>query len=365
MICKGFRTTATSAALTLAGIPPLYHRATQEAATTRILQLRQDATFNGHTFSPTSYEHLRHHSRQHPGDKGKGVIISIPKAPSSNITSAHPVYYTDGSKQDAGVGSAFLLTHHNEVITSWKGHLQPHNSIFQAEALAILKAIAHAARFNYRSPIICTDSQSTLHAIKNHRHTSPIIKDIQSLLQQHRSNPARLIWVKAHVGLAGNEAADALANEAATNHEAIEVNLPAPSSYLKSQLTRATITAWQRDWDSCDTGRRAHIFLPKVSTSRLCSIPPLTRFITGHGPFPTYYHRHGISTTDICICGQEGNPNHYLFACPLTSAMHLPEPTTDLDAFLRFTVKNRAVVNKICQMVNYLATQGQDVCHPT
>ncbi|XP_035230973.1 uncharacterized protein LOC118202873, partial [Stegodyphus dumicola] len=195
MICKGFRTTATSAALTLAGIPPLYHRATQEAATTRILQLRQDATFNGHTFSPTSYEHLRHHSRQHPGDKGKGVIISIPKAPSSNITSAHPVYYTDGSKQDAGVGSAFLLTHHNEVITSWKGHLQPHNSIFQAEALAILKAIAHAARFNYRSPIICTDSQSTLHAIKNHRHTSPIIKDIQSLLQQHRFQPS-----KTHMG---------------------------------------------------------------------------------------------------------------------------------------------------------------------
>ncbi|XP_035211129.1 uncharacterized protein LOC118185393 [Stegodyphus dumicola] len=280
MICKGFRTTATYAALTLSGIPPLYHRATQEAATTRILQLRQDATFNGHTFSPTSYEHLRHHSRQHPGDKGKGVIISIPKAPSSNITSAHPVYYTDGYKQDAGVGSAFLLTHHNEVITSWKGHLQPHNSIFQAEALAILKAIAQAARFNYRSPIICTDSQSTLHAIKKS----------QTYITNHQRHSkstaaASLQPSKTHMG--GNEA-----NEAATKHEAIEVNLPAPSSYLKSQLTRATITAWQRDWDSCDTGRRAHIFLPKVSTSRLCSIPPLTRFITGHGPFPTYYHRH-------------------------------------------------------------------------
>ena len=66
---------------------------------------------------------------------------------------------------------------------------------------------------------IYTDSQTTLDSIKNTRiHTSLIDKiRLQSRKLEQGDWNVRFCWVKAHVGTLGNELADRLAKETATN----------------------------------------------------------------------------------------------------------------------------------------------------
>ncbi|XP_035221710.1 uncharacterized protein LOC118194644 [Stegodyphus dumicola] len=366
MMCKGFRTTATSAAIILAGIPPLYLRAEQEATITRVLQLRKDATFHDTTHSPTLYENPRPTQRPHPGIQGRNFRITIDNTSNSSIPNATYVYYTDGSKIEDGVGSAYICYHQNDEHTSWKAALRHFNSVFQqAEALAILNATNDILSNGYHQACICTDSQSSLLAIQNLSHTSPIISEIQKLLSVNHQQRIHLTWVKAHAGLVGNEAADTLAKEAAAiSSEVQQIRIRAPPSHLKRLLKEDLLKIWQEEWNACDTGRRTYNLLPKVSLSRLIAIPQLTRFITGHGPYPAYYYRHNISTTDACVCGanQLGSPDHYIYSCPLTADNHIKHPTPPTDAFQRFIIKNKPAINKICKVIDQLAAMGQDIC---
>ncbi|XP_035220859.1 uncharacterized protein LOC118193820 [Stegodyphus dumicola] len=256
MMCKGFRTTATSVAIILAGIPPLYLRAEQEATVTRVLQLRKDATFHDTTHSPTLYENPRPTQRPHPGIQGRNFRITIDNTSNSSIPNATYVYYTDGFKFEDGVGSAYICYHQNDEHTSWKAALRHFNSVFQAEVLAILNATNDILSNGYRQACICTDSQSSLLAIQNLSHTSPIISEIQKLLSVNHQQRIHLTWVKAHAGLDGNEAADTLAKEAATSSEVQQIRIRAPPSHLKRLLKEDLLKKWQEEWNACDTGRR-------------------------------------------------------------------------------------------------------------
>ncbi|XP_035211553.1 uncharacterized protein LOC118185755 [Stegodyphus dumicola] len=243
-----------------------------------------------------------------------------------------------------------------------KQHFGTFNSVFQAEALAILNATNDILSNGYHQACICTDSQSSLLAIQNLSHTSPIISEIQKLLSVNHQQRIHLTWVKAHAGLVGNEAADTLAKEAAISSDVQQIRIRAPPSHLKRLLKEYVLKIWQEEWNACDTGRRTYNLLPKVSLSRLIAIPQLTRFITGHGPYPAYYYRHNISTTDACVCGQLGSPDHYIYSCHSQQTTTLKHPTPPTDAFQRFIIKKQTAINKICKVIDQLAAMGQDIC---
>ncbi|GBM82047.1 hypothetical protein AVEN_56190-1 [Araneus ventricosus] len=86
--------------------------------------------------------------------------------------------------------------------------LKPHNSVFQAELIAIKEACNWDSQSN--QPIkIWTDSESSIHSISSLKTSSPLAQDIQSILLN--SPNIKLRCIKAHVGHAGNESADLLA----------------------------------------------------------------------------------------------------------------------------------------------------------
>ncbi|KFM63786.1 hypothetical protein X975_17870, partial [Stegodyphus mimosarum] len=76
---------------------------------------------------------------------------------------------------------------------------------------------------------------SVLQALKNRHHT-PTIIEIQQLLRHNQQTSFKLIWLKGHAGIEGNEMADQLANEAAINSDAQNVTAPIPTSHLKRIL---------------------------------------------------------------------------------------------------------------------------------
>jgi len=81
--------------------------------------------------------------------------------------------YTDGSKVTGA--TTFAVVDCNRKIIAG-GRLPSYNSIFTAEAFAILKACQFACK-NAGKSVICTDSLSSLSAKRNWNHNDPTTQD--------------------------------------------------------------------------------------------------------------------------------------------------------------------------------------------
>ncbi|GBM44375.1 hypothetical protein AVEN_147384-1 [Araneus ventricosus] len=211
--------------------------------------------------------------------------------------------YTDDSKIDDRTGCVFCVRETIISTSQWMAQLKPRNSVFQAELIAIKEVCTRDSQSN--QPIkIWTDSESSLHSISSLKTNGPLAQDIQSILLN--SPNIQLGWIKAHVGHAGNEAADLLGKKAAL--EGIPTQYAEPRSFLKKKLHAISTQLWQNEWD---TGRNVPLILPKVKTFPAPWQRPEIMFATGHGPFSTYFKRSGLRTTDCCGCGELGIPLNF------------------------------------------------------
>ncbi|GBM59274.1 hypothetical protein AVEN_66216-1 [Araneus ventricosus] len=134
----------------------------------------------------------------------------------------------------------------------------------------------------------------------------------------------RFGWVKAHICIKGNEIEDTLARKAKTDR--LLARLPFPKSYLKNQLLQLSLSRWQAEWGTGETGRSVYSIIPKISDKQMHWSRECIQFATGHGPFPRFLKRFGLHSTDYCGCGEIGNPLHYATRCPLTLSYHHKEP---------------------------------------
>ncbi|GIY00358.1 RNase H domain-containing protein [Caerostris extrusa] len=137
-----------------------------------------------------------------------------------------------------------------------------------------------------------------------------MIQQTRNLILSITNQKLTITWVKAHVGIVGNERADQLAKEATTAPTTIDT-IQIPNSLLRKDLKDVSLKLWQQQWDTSPTGRRTHNYIPKVST-KMSVNSSINYFLTGHGPFPSYLNRFNIKETDKCICGDIGSPDHYL-----------------------------------------------------
>jgi ribonuclease HI len=120
--------------------------------------------------------------------------------------------------------------------------------------LAIAKAleIIHEIDIAESSPCtigIFTDSRITIDLLKYVNNNSYLIEVIRKRIYNlERTNWTKeFSWVKAHVGIYGNEQADRLAKAAACSTE-MAVNLNrTPKSTLYSEFEEAT-QKWQNEW---------------------------------------------------------------------------------------------------------------------
>jgi ribonuclease HI len=75
-----------------------------------------------------------------------------------------------------------------------------------------------------KTATIYTDSQMALDSLKNSNIQTSLTEEIiRKMTEMEKTNwKIQFCWVKAHVGIQGNELADTLAKEAATNSDITE-----------------------------------------------------------------------------------------------------------------------------------------------
>ncbi|XP_035218697.1 uncharacterized protein LOC118191941 [Stegodyphus dumicola] len=277
-ITRAFRTTFTDALNILAGVLPLHLRIEEQAVTQQVQQLRLSLTYDYVTFSQEHFENKTSQLHIYPAIKGIGIHLT--KNPAYVAPSGYISIYTDGSRIDEKVGSAFVvLSEQQPPLHQWQMQLSTENSVFQSEALAIHEAIRYLTNNKISKALIHTDSLSSMQAIANSEHTSPQIAGIQKRLRENAHNHYVIKWIKAHTGIYGNELADGLAKDAATGNNITTVQIPWPTSYLKKTLRQIVCNKWQQEWTNSLTGRRTFYFKPKVDLQRLIASPLLVRYI--------------------------------------------------------------------------------------
>jgi ribonuclease HI len=152
--------------------------------------------------------------------------------------------YTDGSKSDEAVAAAAVSQQQSLSLRL------PHEaSIFSAELKGLSLALDIVKRFKYTDVIIFSDSLSVIQAIASQKLLNPLVLEV--VLKFHycvsSGTHVSLCWVPSHIGIKGNERADAAAKAALTLDIAF---VKIPHSDVKPCIDKYINQMWQQTWQS-------------------------------------------------------------------------------------------------------------------
>jgi len=170
--------------------------------------------------------------------------------------------------------------------------------------------------------MIYTDSQITLDKIWNSNIHTYIIEEIRKLIRMKNTRwNITLRWVKAHVGIKGNELADTVAKKVAKDKIMIDSYKRVPKSVVVRELEEESIRKWQREWTQTTEGRTTKEFFPDMAERLKMKInltQNLTAIVTGHGKTRAYLHWFKIIENATCPCGKrDQTTDHLIFECEL------------------------------------------------
>ncbi|GBO35020.1 hypothetical protein AVEN_6463-1 [Araneus ventricosus] len=231
--------------------------------------------------------------------------------------------------------------------------LEDYNSVFQAELSALQQALLwkQANRPLHQCDIF-TDSMSALKVLQKHQPKNNLMDEINATID----GTVSLHWVKAHVGIEGNESAD----KAATNRPNVDLHLDLPLRSLKTDLKRQLIDHWQKTWEDEENtkGRFTFDIFPRVSTTRCLENGLLSQAASNHGHFPRYFRRFNIKDCS-CRCGEDVSDDvlHYIHHCPLVA--HLRNRISSSHSLPQ--ISDKLMSQELCAIINYVNTHQDDI----
>ncbi len=137
----------------------------------------------------------------------------------------------------------------------------------RAIALAIEKVLAE--KIPTTTINIYSDCTSAIAAILGSHSTSKTVQHCWSLLNKlDKAYKWSLSWVKAHVGISGNETADMLAKRA-TQLRNGDPKLPTAPILIKNQITKFSHANWTTYWEGRGDCRQTKLWLPPLILKNL------------------------------------------------------------------------------------------------
>jgi len=221
---------------------------------------------------------------------------------------SHPIQaYTDGSKNDVGVGARIAIFLDNNLTATLKYRLNGRCTNNEEEQLSILKALQYIqyAESGGKSVLVHTDSQITLQFLQNQKKHTRLVEQIITRLIEMEQHEWRVefSWIKAHARPRGNEMSDQLANEAANNKNIEECHNKIPNSPVLCALKEQSVQQWQNKWERSSKGAITKSFFPKREDRLklgLNATHNFTAIVTGHGNIKSYLYKYKIIANPMC-----------------------------------------------------------------
>jgi ribonuclease HI len=273
-----------------------------------------------------------------PSDKG--LKLSAPQflnRSHSPLNTEGAEVYTDGSKMGPNCGSGFVLKWGDQTRLGLNYNGQ-HYTVFLSEIKAIALAVEKLLTEKIPTHInIYSDCTSAIAAILAPRSNSKAVHHCWSLLQKlDKHHKWSLSWVKAHVGISGNETADILAKKATQlSTQNPNPNLPIAPIHVQNAITKFSNANWDTYWNGRADCRQTKLWFPTPNPKESKFILKLnrndfgliTRWLTGH----CFLARHESlinnedPTCNKCFMAHQ-TPWHLLKECPATRAIRANIP---------------------------------------
>ena len=228
----------------------------------------------------------------------------------------HILTFTDGSKSSEGVGCAFVTGCDTRTFT-----LPANSSVFTSELVAIGKALCFIEARNEALHLILTDSLSSLLALRSFYPSHPLVQDILSRLTalNQAGKSIQLCWIPSHVGIPGNELADAAARRAASAPCTRRLPLPARDFY--PAVSAFVLCQWQEAWQAQPRNKLRNIkpaLEPWFSSSRRSRREEviLCRLRIGHTYATHGYILRGAERPLCPRCREPLSVSHIMLTCP-------------------------------------------------
>lgn len=315
---------------------------------------------------------VSHHD--HLATWGQAKLDSLPIS-SLNV-------YVDGSMlEDGSVGAGIFLDYDGTIINRFYKLTGGAHSAYQGELVAILLAIRLVQELEIpalRPAFIVSDCQSAIQASLSPKRDNFLGNCIFDELQSsHAIN--NFVWIPSHVGIPGNDAADALASYGA-EQDTFTFEVPTDLASWKSRIKCATSELWACEWDrnvwDCPS---LHVILPDLrhhpnfllGNNRLDK--QLARIRMDYVSLNGFLFRHGLSAhnrCDGCFClngsSIKQSCSHVLLSCPIyaderksmlssiESTLHLANTASLLDLLVpsSVTATDFAVAEAICSFIS-------------
>ena len=215
------------------------------------------------------------------------------------------------------------ISRHPRVVKY--ARLPDNMSVYTAELTAIKHALMWIKKKKYSQSVFLSDSLSSIQLLQGCQSTRPdIIGAIQIELKEiERHNlTVTFEWLSAHMGIMGNETADAGAKAALViANKDMLTYVPLGINEVMSKARRHCINKWQEDWDQTPNIWHYNI-KPTVNSERPGCKNPLSdkiisklRLGASHQLNAQKYRIQNGS--EDCKCDTLEDMKHYLLDCTL------------------------------------------------
>lgn len=174
---RGYKTISQDFAV-MTRIPPITVTLEFECLKSRILHLQHEITQQAH-FPNTYIQRKTNIWLLYPLKETSPLQVNPEKH--SYKPTRDPIVYTDGSRTESAVASAFCAMRDGEVIHQCACRIGDFNTVYQSEFLAIVRALEWISVQNHSFTRVYSDSLSSLQAIFSHRTKHPLVLEISQL----------------------------------------------------------------------------------------------------------------------------------------------------------------------------------------